>query len=118
MWFSTRNTSANNNAVSAAMALNEWVFVAGVCSSAGLKNTVYINAVSEGETDYDTIEYSSGSPVNRAMISDMPYNDEATTFRGRLLRGVINDIRIFNKALSETEISAIFNATKGFYGIT
>ena len=32
--------------------------------------------------------------------------------------GVLNDIRIFNKALSATEISAIFNATKGFYGIT
>ena len=32
--------------------------------------------------------------------------------------GLLNDIRIFNKALSATKNSAIFNATKGFYGIT
>ena len=36
----------------------------------------------------------------------------------RHYNGTLNDIRIFNKALSATEISAIFNATKGFYGIT
>ena len=30
----------------------------------------------------------------------------------------INDIRIYNKALSATEVSAIHNQSKGFYGIT
>lgn len=36
---------------------------------------------------------------------------------GRCWDGILNDIRIFNTALTETQITAIYNTTKSFYGL-
>ena len=43
--------------------------------------------------------------------------NDGIDFNDQYWDGMLNDIRIFNKALSADEISAIYNQTKGAYGL-
>ena len=78
--------------------------------------------------------YADGQKEETTINDDLDYtvnnlntaNGVSTTIgaylnsgaRDRILNGNVNDSRIFNKVLSASEISAIYNASKGFYGIT
>ena len=88
---------------------NQWFLLTGVyVPSTSL--TVYINTTAyENTTSIPSSQYS-----NNGLPLDLSWFDST----GRYVKQNLNDIRIFNSALTSTQISAIFNATKGFYGIT
>ena len=104
-------SSTNSKNYSLSASENVWNFCVATFATNNLK--MYVNAI-EGAphkiTD-GTVNslYSTTEPLIIGAASTAPDN---------VMVGVSNDLRIYNKALSATEISAIYNQTKGFYGIT
>ncbi len=89
------------------MALNQWYHVAGVYNAAAQTLTVYLN----GQTDNGALvgpvtatQQGSGLSVN---IGRKPGNP-GFEFKGR-----IDDVRIYNRALSQAEIQADMNTPAG-----
>ena len=111
MW--ANNTSANIGEDGFAWTdhLEEWVFIAMTWNDNLSTNN------SKG--------FINGTQTNNEAHVDGPLDASSANnirigarHRDLYFRGLINDVRILNKALSASEISAIYNATKGYYGIT
>ena len=69
---------------------------------------IYINAEKIGTSN-------AGNANNDIIITDIGRRPGSTPF---YFRGPLNDIRIFNSTLSTSQITSIYNSTKGYYGIT
>ena len=83
------------------LSFNEWVSVMGVFNGDVAKT--YYNGVLEGQyNDSGSILYDAGS----LYIGRDGYHNEACFI------GVIDDIRIYNRALSTSEIQELYNAEK------
>lgn len=94
------NTASEYNATTGLVILNNaWNFVAGVVSASGV--TVYLGASSTLISETITSQTLTGA----WSIG----NDSAVG--SRLWNGYIEDVRVYNRNLSSTEISRIFNFT-------
>ncbi len=63
---------------------------------------IYLNAVKEGETTY----------TNPSVFYPDLYLGGHATFNRWYFNGALDDLRIYNRALTDAEILAIFNAEK------
>ena len=71
---------------------------------------VYVNSTKKTTTE-TCLDSIAAYPINMGVFYNAWTESESNN-----LQGTLNDIRIFNTALSATEISAIYNATKSKYG--
>lgn len=83
-----------------------WYHVVGVFSLSEGKMKIYVNGVLEGSVDKNTaINLSPGQPVIIGANYVNPSGDRAN--------GFIDDVRIYNRALSSQEISSLYNSGNG-----
>jgi len=84
--------------------INEWVFVAGVLTPS--KVSLYLN----GE-----LKTSSSHSLGSISYENYPIRIGSLSYISRLgypLNGLIDEVRIYNRALSDSEIKALYEATK------
>jgi len=82
-------------------ALNTWYYVAAVYNASAGTLDIYVNGVLKNGTLYGTVPRSQFSPAVDATIgkrSDVAY-----------FQGVIDDLRVYNRALSQAEIQNDMN---------
>jgi hypothetical protein len=99
--FSTRiggNVNVYSNS-SFTNAIGRWVHLCGVFDNAGLK--LYLNSQLDSQVAFAGL-VSRSYPETRAMISN-----DGTTATGGRFNGVLSDVRLYSRALSAAEISAI-----------
>jgi hypothetical protein len=82
--------------------LDQWSHVAISLSNGGVKKH-YINGTLVGESTYEPNTVSSGILRIGARIDD-PYNPP------ELFHGLVDEVAVFNRALTADEIAAIYNA--------
>ena len=87
----------------------EWGFYVITSSGSSITN-IYINEIDRTKTSGNRLVLTT----NNNYCLGARYNDSVTSF----INGGVSDLRLFDKVLTSTEISAIYNQTKGFYGIT
>ena len=78
--------------------LNVWYYVAGVYDAAARTLDIYVNGVRDNGTLSGTIP---SSQVNSAVNVNIGRRSEGFYFNG-----IIDEVRIYNRALSQTEIQA------------
>jgi len=83
--------------ISTSIDYNRWVFIAGVVN--GKKIKIYIDGSLkiEGEHDYDFDWASINAPIRMGKGLD-----------GQIFEGTIDEVRIYNRALSEEEIKSLY----------
>lgn len=94
MHFGTCDGTSHNVYTTTTIPLNQWSHVVGW--SNGTTNKVYINGVEAGSSASGTLKDSSS-------------NFSISTGTGYGFTGKIDDVRVYNRALSASEISAIKN---------
>ncbi len=104
-WF---NTSTQVGPSFGAIADNSWYMV--VYTYDGSRYRTYLNNTKTSDAAV-TGPRNSGGPV--LDICREPYFDSGT----RYLAAYVTEVRILNKALTDTELTAYYNATKGRYGL-
>src|SRR3989344_4573527 len=95
-----------NSITSNTIALNVWAHVAVTYDVNGdRKAHIYINGV---ETSYSTQTASSGTRVDNAGESQIIGADDADATYSRFFNGLIDDVRVYNRALSGDEIKRLY----------
>ncbi len=90
--------------------INKWGYVVATASSAGIK--LYINGVLNG-TAARTSVLSYGAGDTDTMIgSSLSYEPLLVNASWQPCAGLMDDVRIYNRALSGSEIQAMYNAEK------
>ncbi len=89
--------------------INRWYFIAGVYNASAQTMDVYVNGViDDGSWDY------AGPPAPPApsSIHNSSHNLEVGQVEGggSQFHGLIDDVRVYNRALSAAEISSLYNA--------
>lgn len=87
------------------IALNEWVHVAAIAEAAdsGGSHTYYINGEPAGNTNFPDLKVLPGANDMRPVLV-------ARTEEGsRFLLGAIDEVRIWNRALSQNEVTTQMN---------
>ncbi len=92
--YNTYNASANNN--------NAWLYFVGVFD--GTKSYLYLNG--------SLVNTQTGFPVPQIISGDLLIGRVYTGDTTSWFSGMIDDARIYNRALSAAEIQAIYNAQK------
>ena len=89
--------------------LNVWYYVAGVYNAAARTLDIYVNGVLDNGVLTGTIPASQvNAPVNVYIGKrTSPYGG------GYCFNGIIDDVRIYNRALSQAEIQADMNTPVG-----
>lgn len=87
--------------VSGTLTQNVWTHIAYIKNGAGATSSIYVNGVSVSLTNHVGLTYSNSSGAKaigrRAAAS-------------QLFSGSIDDVRLYNRVLTETEIKAIYNS--------
>jgi hypothetical protein len=89
-----------NKATTIDFVANQWYHVVATRDNTTTK--IYLNAVKEGEVTY----------ANPSIFYPDLYLGGHSTFNRWYFNGALDDLRIYNRALSEAEIQAIYNAEK------
>jgi len=121
-FFRLRNDGANSNAVSLRLAggseilvqnivtLNNYQHVVAVVDSLSRLN-IYVNGIQVGTANFQLSNISNINSTNSLLIG----NQNVGTLR--FFNGSIDDVRIFNRALTATEVSAMYNQGRGSYSV-
>ncbi|MBS1958893.1 MAG: LamG domain-containing protein [Bdellovibrionales bacterium] len=88
-----------------AIPLNRWIQVAVTCQSGTLK--IWVNGGITAQQAGVSAIIASASPI---IIG------RSSTAADRYFSGMIDEVAIWNRALSQTEIEALYNRQKGDYG--
>jgi prepilin-type N-terminal cleavage/methylation domain-containing protein len=85
-----------------------WIFLAGVYNGASV--TLYVNgSVLNSGSLAGNLRNSYGNDNYDFLGADAPWS---TFVVSRFFNGLIDDVRVYNRALSAAEIQAIYNATR------
>lgn len=106
--FEIQDSSSNKLIVDSntRLSVGEWYHVVGVYNNKTGKGSIYI----DGSYENGKVVAMS-SPVNPSADMGVGYSF-APNYGGDYWNGAIDDVRIYNRVLSETEISDLYNATK------
>ncbi|HUX35523.1 MAG TPA: LamG domain-containing protein, partial [Candidatus Paceibacterota bacterium] len=102
----TGYTNARSSA--GAVATGVWYYIAGVYSGANTTATLYINGAFAGSSTAPSSLKVSTTSLSIGADHDNGVGEPAY----RLFNGLIDDVRIYNRALSAAEIMSLYNATK------
>ena len=89
------------NSTNSSVVLNRWSFVTATRDSTGSITNIYINGVLSG-----TANQNSGAPVNGTSNVVTGIRLASTQY---YFNGSLDDIRIYNRALSATEVRQLYN---------
>lgn len=110
-YYASNGTSYFISALKTTTNINNGAWHQIIITRSGSTFTIYANNVSEGTASSS----SSIANTNRNFI--IGCNETAPPNNTTSFNGLINDIRIYNKALDATERTAIYNTTKSYYGL-
>jgi len=82
---------------------NQWVYIVGTFDGSNVK--LYVNGQGKGSTGAGNINYEGGD--YRTTIGSAP------AAAGGLFNGIIDEVRIYNRALSAEEIQQLYRAGAG-----
>ena len=88
---------------------NQWVHITTVCDYTNKTLKFYRNGIQFGATQNLT-----GTPVFPS-IGRARYVGAYTTNANRITDGYLDEVKIYNRELSASEIASIYNQTKGKY---
>jgi RHS repeat-associated protein len=88
--------------------LNQWYYVAGVYDAAAQTMTVYLNGAPDNGTLVGTVASSQSTSHRDVLIGARPDDPFDYNFNG-----TIDEVRIYNRALTQAEIQADMNASAG-----
>jgi hypothetical protein len=100
MFDNVANVGILSKATTINFVANQWYHVVATRTNGTMK--IYLNAIKEGETS---------STNSQFFYSDL-YLGGHKTFNRWYFNGTMDDLRIYNRALSEAEIQVIYNAEK------
>jgi uncharacterized protein (TIGR02145 family) len=100
----TSDGSTNPTGATNAIVNGVWQFVCGTRNASGIAN-LYVNASSSG-----TVNQSSGTPAASTFNTDIGV---AGNHISDFFAGSVSDVRIYSRVLSATEITQLYNETKG-----
>jgi len=98
---STTAASATNSVL-----INTWYHVVATRPSAGTNTNIYINGLLSG-----TANQNSGTPAS-GTANDAIGNNEAST---ATFDGFLADVRVYNRLLTTSEITLLYEASRGQY---
>ncbi len=93
---------SNDRSVGYTVVPGNWYHLVATHSLSSNKIELFINGISRNTGSHPTVTTCNGKELGIGAISD----------GGNPLKGSIDEVRIYNRALSAAEISAIYNATK------
>lgn len=86
--------------------LNEWIHIAAVYNKANSTKHLYLNGVED--VVYDTTPGTTIAPAtHNVLIGARANTDNDNRDEGSYFRGMLDDIRLYNVALSQAEIESI-----------
>lgn len=88
-------------------ALNQWYYVTGVIDFAGGKSYVYINGTQDGSISNPAS--STAIAVGSNLHARIGANTQPTA--GNFFAGRLDDLRVYNRALSANEISQLYSSS-------
>ena len=91
-----------------------WYHIVTVFSPSANQD-IYVNGVLDNGDLTGTIQSSIANPTRNLTIG-ANYNN-STTPNIDFFNGIIDGVRIYNRALSQGEITALFGKTRKFYGV-
>jgi hypothetical protein len=101
-WMSDNSSHRNEYVSNTIVDINEWIYINAIRENNKLKLFI------DGQLEFE-IDESSPTNVSNNVDFKIARFDEASL---NLFNGQIDDIRIYNRALSETEILALYNEGK------
>lgn len=106
-WRNSSNQTREFNS-SDTVTINEWVHVAIVYSKSAGTQTIYLDGVASGSTSYseDLMNNSDDLQIG---------NDQ--NFSGRYFQGDIDEVHVFNSALTQTDIQQLMTTSASFCGL-
>lgn len=90
---------------------NRWYHVVAVYNASAQTSDIYVNGALDNGTLTGTVPTSMYVPANNFRIGSRPVGDD-------FMRGRIDDLRMYNRALSATEIRQLYNTGKTAQGIS
>jgi RHS repeat-associated protein len=87
--------------------LHQWYYVAGVYDAQAQTMTVYLNGVPDNGTLVGTVAATQYNTDLNVMIG------RRSGYTGNEFNGTIDEVRIYNRALTQAEIQADMNASAG-----
>jgi type II secretory pathway pseudopilin PulG len=99
-WSIFSNAGARRDVVGP-ISKNEWYHIAGTTDASSQVQKIYINGILQGQQ----VAVPLGSNTSTVLFGSYGGG-------GYYLNGTIDDIRVYNRVLSEAEVQAIYNATK------
>jgi len=104
IYFSLFDGVNNPSVMGSVIPLNEWSFITVVRNTPTSQMLIYINSI--------YIDQASDTTVGSSIIGTSNLYIGSTLFNGS-----IDEVRIYNRALSAGEIIKLFNANRGKFGI-
>jgi len=101
--FNTLDGAVHYTVTSVTIPLNQWSHVVGW--SNGITNKIYINGIERASAASGTLTASNANLRIAATTTDY------------IFQGTIDEVRIFNRALSATEIKRLYDRTKILFGV-
>ncbi|MCX6792875.1 MAG: prepilin-type N-terminal cleavage/methylation domain-containing protein [Candidatus Falkowbacteria bacterium] len=105
--YGVKSSSAVLNINTAPLTLNSWYYVVGTWDSAG--GNIYIKNATTNNTISSSGDKTMTLPLGTTKLFIGNFIAGGTTY---LLNGGVDDVRIYNRVLSSSEVNAIYEATK------
>ena len=93
-----------------ALTSGKWHHVIGVLNFTNDTITIYVDSIESINT---SVSFGSNTYVNGSKTTESDTIGVNGTTGNRYFPGKIDDVRIYNRALSQAEITALYTATKG-----
>jgi len=96
------NGGGSANALTAPniFSLNNWIYIVGLFDNISKKQEVFINGISLANRTYNV---EINNPNEKTIIGNCAFLDDP-------FNGLIDDVRIYNRALSQAEITTLYNS--------
>jgi len=110
--FTTSGTTSFNAQITSSTAVNTWTHI--MCQKSGSWIQMYVNGTLHSQTNSNLLQ-NPISPLSASSRIDnvYPLKIGGYSTNSSNLIGVLDEVRIFNKALTTTEISALSNRSEG-----
>jgi hypothetical protein len=112
--FGVHGTGGSSNVFSTTtVALNTWYHITVRRDSVAKRSELYINGVFEGEAINTNITIGYGTRAIQPTIGAIRTNDQGVLTTDRFLNGSVDALTIWNKKLTDNEITSLYNAGTG-----